>query len=110
MALVTALQIVRCRLCWMRLCLREFLAWNLRRGHRFLFNRPDRLTSLAIERVQERLFRRLEHTGDAPSVDVHIHEHRRHWRVVVPDVVMHELVMPDTLAGLDVESEQGRAE
>ena len=76
--------------------------------HRPLLESPDRLAGLAVERVQNRLLRRLEHAGDAPSADVHVHDDRRGRRVVVPDVVVHHLVVPQPLAGLDVERDEAR--
>ena len=58
----------------------------------------------------ESLLRRLREDLARLPVDRHVEQIRRHRRVVVPDVVMDELVVPLALARLHVERDDARAE
>ena len=89
---------------WLRWC--ELFSRHLRHRNGAFLESPDRLTGLSIEGIQDRLFRRLEHTGDAAAADVDVHDDRRRRRVVVPHVVMDHLIGPLALSGLDVQRDQ----
>src|SRR5688572_17467252 len=93
-----------------RLRRRQDLARQIRLRNRTLFDRPDRLTGLAIEDVRKSLLGGLDDDGCAFPIDRYVEQHRRLRVVEVPDVVMHHLEVPHALAGLDVEGEQTRPE
>ncbi len=85
---------------------RQCLTRYPRLRDRALLDRPDRFACLAVERIYERLLGDLEHSLDVPAVDVDVHQDRGRGRVVIPDVVVHHLVVPSPLTGLDVQSDQ----
>ena len=105
-----ALQIVGRRLGRERLCGRQLLPGHVRLRHGALFNRPDRFAGLAVQRVEERLLGGLEDTLDLPAVHRDVHQHRCRRRVVVPDVMMHHLKMPPSLARLHIQRNHARTE
>src|SRR5262249_56593836 len=63
-------------------------------------DRPHRFAGLTIEDVDEALLARLRDRLDLLSVDRDVGEDRRARNVVVPDRMVHELVVPDAFAGL----------
>ena len=71
-----------------------------------LFDRPHRLAGLAIEHEDEALLGRLRDRRDLPAVDGDVDEDRRARHVVIPDRMVHELVVPDALAGLQIDRDQ----
>ncbi len=79
-------------------------------GHGPLFNRPHRLSVRAVEGVDPALFRRLRERLDSSSVDRNVGENRRARNIPVPDAVVDELVVPDPLAGFQVERDQAFGE
>src|SRR2546427_2822108 len=81
---------------------------TLRNGS--LLDRPHRLTGDAIEDVQPRLLGRLCDSLDWLSVDDDVRENRGRGDIVVPDPVMHELVMPLARARSQIEGDQRLAE
>ena len=94
-----ALAIERRRLGRKRLRRRRALAGHRRRRDRPLFDRPHRLAGHAIEHVGERLLRDLDDGLDPAAVDGDVGEDRRRGIVVVEQIVMHRLEVPDALAG-----------
>ena len=99
--LVVALVLVRGGLGRMRLRRPGALAGHVACGHRTLLDRPHRLTGDAIEHIGKALLGKLHQRFHRPAVDGHVDERRRGRKVVVPDVVMRDLIMPDALAGLE---------
>ena len=79
-------------------------------GDRALFDRPDRLTRFAIERIDKGLLCRLEEPLYLTTIDRHVHKDRGRRRVVVPDVVVDHLVVPTSLTGVGIECDDTRAE
>src|SRR5262249_10210113 len=73
-------------------------------------NRPDRLPVGAIERVCKRGLRQLDDGLHCPAAYIDVGEYRRRRWIVVPNVVMDQLLMPDTFARLDIETHQRRRE
>ena len=71
---------------------------------RSLFDRPDRLARHTVEREHEALFCYLCDRLDPLAVNRDIEEIRRCRQVVIPETVVHELVVPDPLARLDIEA------
>src|SRR5207245_9434734 len=67
--------------------------------YRWFLHRPHRLASDAIEHVDERLLGYLRHRLDRLSADRDVDQGWRRRGVVIPQAVMHELVVPDLLAG-----------
>jgi len=81
------------------------LARHITGRHRSFFDRPHRLTGLAIEDVHERLLRRLRQRLDRPAVHDDVGEDRRTRDVVIPDAVVHQLEVPLAHAGLQIDSD-----
>ena len=75
-----------------------------------LFDRPHRLTGLAVEHVDEPLLGGLGDRRDLASVHRDVDENGRARDVVIPNGMVHELVVPDALAGLQINREQAFAE
>ncbi len=71
------------------------LARHVGLADRPLLDRPDRLAVRAIEDEDERLLRDLGDGLDRLAVDGDVDQDRRGREVVVPDVVMDQLVVPD---------------
>ena len=74
---------------------------DLRNGT--LFDRPQRTAGVALQHEQESMLARLRHDVDIAAVVPDRQQLRRGRQVVVPQVVMHGLEVPDPLAGLRVE-------
>ena len=79
--------------------------------HVRLRDRPSRSTATraavgAVEHIGERLLCELHDRANRLAVHRQVDEDRVRGHVVVPDVVVHELLVPDHLAGLDVEADQ----
>src|SRR6516164_3594904 len=86
-----------------RLHRRRMLSRHVGLRHRSLLDWPDRASGLALEQEQEALLRRLrDHVGIAAALPDR-QQLRRLGQVVVPQIVMHQLVMPDAFAGACVE-------
>ena len=107
---LAALEVVRLRLGRVRLHLRQLLARHLRLRRRPHFHRPDRFAGVAVVGVDVGLLGDLEQARDAPAADVDVEQDRRRRRVVVPDVVLDQLLVPDPLAGLHVQRDDAGAE
>src|SRR2546427_1229343 len=73
-------------------------------------NRPDGLASFTVEDVEEGLLGRLRHRLDRAPVDGDVAKDRRGGNIHVPYAVMHELVMPLALAGLQIDGDKTLAE
>ena len=92
-----------------RLRRRRPLALRRRLRHRTLFHAVHRLAGLAIEDEQDAHLRDQRDAGNRAAVAPHVDERRRRGQIVVPDVVMHELLIPLDLAGVRVDREQAVA-
>ena len=104
-----ALDVERRRLRRNRLRLRGLLTGHGGGGHRLLLDRPDRFAGDAIEHIEKGLLGHLRHCLDRLAVDGDVDQVRRCRRVVIPKPVMHELEVPDLLAGGDIEADQALA-
>src|SRR5262245_7595030 len=82
------------------------LAWNRAFLNRPLLDWPHGLTGDSIEHVQPRLFVWLRYRLDRPAVDGDIGQNRRTRNIPVPEIVVNELVVPDSLAGREIEGNQ----
>ena len=82
------------------------LSGNIRRRDRPFLDRPDRCAGDAIEHVGKGLFRELNDRLDWPAANVDIHEDRVRGHVVIPDIVVNELPVPDDLSCFDVDAHQ----
>ena len=102
-----ALAIERRRLGRKGLRRRRPLAGRIGRWHRPLFDRPDRLTVGPIEDERERLLRHLHDGLDSPAVNRDVRKDWRCRQIVVPEVVVNDLVVPDSLAGGASDAHQG---
>ena len=101
---------VRRRLGRERLRRRVPLARHVALRHRPLLDRPDRLAGHAIEDIEEGFLARQRHRLDRLAVDVDVGQDRRRGEIVVPHRMMHHLVMPLPLAGLQIDANQAVGE
>ncbi len=83
----------------------RLLAGYRRRRNRPLLDWPNRLTSHAVEDIGERLLRHLDDRPDPPAVDGDVPKNRRRRVVVVEEIVMDRLKMPDAPAGHRVQAD-----
>src|SRR2546422_446175 len=78
--------------------------------HRTFNDWPDRLAGDAVEDVSESLFRQLNDRFHSAVIHIEIEQDRMRRHIVVPNVVMHELVIPNHLAGFDIDANQRAGE
>ena len=82
-------------------------------GHHLVLQRAQGVLVVGgAENHCGRVLRLVQLRRDLQAADtghVDVEQYRRGWCVVIPDVVFHELVMPDTLAGCGVKRNQARA-
>src|SRR5262249_3895186 len=74
--------------------------------HRSLFDRPNRYSGDSVEYIGECLVRELNDSAHRLPIDIDVEQNRMGRHVVVPDVVMHQLVMPDLPSGFDIEANE----
>ena len=92
------------RLRWGRL-----LAGHVAFRHRALLDVEDRLAGDAIERKHQSGLVDDDHGGHQLSVAAQVDEKRRRLGVIVPDVMMHELKVPEILASVRIDrDDRGR--
>src|SRR5450432_2708345 len=89
--------------------LRRALAGNARRRHRLLLDRPHRLAGDAIEHIDKSLLCYLRHRLDRLSRHGDIDQVECGRRIVIPQPVMNELIVPDLLARRRVETHEALA-
>ena len=102
---VEALAGHRCRLHRERLGRPKLLTTYVGHGNRTLLDRPDRPPRFPVKEKQEALLRRLDHCVERPAILRHADQRRLRGQIVVPDVVVHRLEMPDALPGRGIECE-----
>ena len=83
----------------LRLRRRRLFVEGLRSGHRHFVDRPHGVARLAVEDVDKALFSGLCHRFDLFAVYGDVHQYGCRGRIVVPQPVVDELVVPDALAG-----------
>ena len=93
-----------------RLRRRRVLVRQFALRHRALFDVEDRLAGDAVEREHQAGLVDDDDCGNGRTVPLQIDEQRRRLRVVVPDVVMNELKVPQVLAGVRVHRDHRRGE
>src|SRR5215831_9831843 len=98
------------RLGWEWLRRRCPFTWSRGLGDRTLLDRPYRLTCHAIEHKGKALFGHLYDRLDRFAVDSYIGQDWRGRQIVVPEIVMHELIVPDTFARFRLEAHKTVAE
>src|SRR6266496_900502 len=98
------------RRCGNRLCWPRLLAAYVAGGEAPLLDRPDRLTSDAVEHVQKSGLSCLRHDIDRLPVASDGGELGRGRVVVVPEVVVHHLEVPQSLPRTGIQREQRGAE
>ncbi len=74
--------------------------------NRSLFDRPERLARHTIEHEEESVLGGLRNSVDRLPLVTHRDELRRGGEVVVPQIVVHDLEMPESLAGARIERDQ----
>ena len=85
---------------------RSPLSRDRRLWHWSLDDGPHRLACHAVKDVGDGLFRQLDDSLDRSPVHIDVDQNRM-WRIVViPDVVMDQLVVPDPFTGFDIEADQ----
>ncbi len=83
------------------------LARHVARRDRALLHREERTTGLAVEHEDEARLGSLGHGVDGAALVHDTNQDGRRGQVVVPQVVVHGLEVPDALAGLRVEGHDG---
>ena len=78
--------------------------------HRPLLDAVDRLAGHAIEQEQQSDLVDRGHGGNGPAALLHVDQRRRAGQIGVPDVVMHDLEVPQVLAGVRVGRDEAGAE
>ena len=81
-------------------------ALEVRRWHGVLFDGKQRHARLAIEQEHVAGLGRLRDGIDPTTVVGHGDQHRRRWQVAIPQIVVHELVVPHPFARGRLEREQ----
>ncbi len=94
----------------MRLRRRIPFAWHRARFDLPIFDGPHGCAVHAIEHEQVRPLRYLRDGADRFAVHSDVDEIRRRREVVVPDVVVHELLMPHAFARSRVEADEAAGE
>src|SRR5262245_15385334 len=107
--LAHTLKVDRCRPGRKRLRLRCALTGDVGGRYRSIFDRPHRLAGYAIEDIYKGLLGDLGHCLDAPSVYCDVDQIGRCWRVVVPQSMSDELVVPYLLAGCRLDAHEAVA-
>ena len=82
------------------------LAWNGALGHRTFFDREQRLACFALEYEEEPVLCRLCDRVDGFTVLFDSDQLRGSDKIVVPKIMMHGLVMPDTLPRTRIQRQQ----
>src|SRR5262249_46025526 len=77
------------------------VAWR----DRSLFNRPDRLSAPPIEHISLALLGELLQRFGGLAVNHHVQGGGGGGKVVVPDVVVRDLVVPDALAVFEIDAD-----
>ena len=86
------------------------LVRHVARGHGPFLDRMDRLAGATIEHEQQAVLRNDRDGRHAATLPTHVEQRRWRLQVVVPDVVMHDLEVPEILSSERVDSDQRRAE
>ena len=105
-----ALQVERRRFGGKRLGCRSDLSGYVGLGYWALLNIPDRFSGFTVKDKDESLFRQLSDCLDLPSFDVNVHQNRGRRRIIVPQTVMHGLVVPDAFPRFGVYGNEALAE
>src|SRR4029434_7461475 len=94
---------IRRRLGRRRLSGRRLLARNVGLRHRTFLDRPYWLSCHAIKNIKPADFVRQRHGFDSPAVDINIGQNRSRRIVEVPNWMVHQLIMPFSLARLEID-------
>jgi hypothetical protein len=71
-----------------------------------LFHAKHRRPGHSVENEQQAHLRNLRHGRNGLAVAGHVNQRRVRAEVIVPDVVMHKLLVPQALAGRDIQRDQ----
>lgn len=82
------------------------VARHVGRGKLLFCDRIDRLAVGPIEKEQKTVLRCLGHGFDGATAAADRHKTRGRWRIAIPEIVMHELEMPEPLTRRGVECKQ----
>jgi hypothetical protein len=75
------------------------LARNIRLRYRAFFHWEDRLTGIAVEEIKKTHLGRLRHGRDLLTISPNSDQARLGRQVIIPDIVMNNLKMPDQFTG-----------
>ena len=78
-------------------------AAQVRLRHRPFLDRPERFTGDAIEHKEQPVLRALRHGVDLFAAVIHRQQHRRTRQILVQQIVMHDLEMPEPFPGRGVQ-------
>src|SRR5882757_2036875 len=104
-----ALEVERCGLGRKRLGRRGALTRHRGSRHRTFLDRPHRFSGEAVENVGEGLFGYLRNRLDAFAIDGDVDQIGRGRRIVVPETVMNELIVPNFLSCRSIKANQALA-
>src|SRR5262245_31036196 len=77
---------------------------------RTFLDRPNRLSRHATEHIGIAFLGELNERFDRLAIDGHLYEGRSGREVIVPDIMVRDLVMPDALAGFEIDADDRVAE
>ena len=77
--------------------------WHIRSGHRRLDNWPNRFACFSIKDEQKTLLGDLHQCLDRLTFHLNINQIWSSGQIVIPNIVVHSLEVPDSLAGLAVQ-------
>src|SRR5262249_50431239 len=100
----------RRRFGWKRLRRPGLFAWHVASRNGALFDRPNRFAGLPIEDPHESLFADLGYHVDVAALVANGQQLGRGGGVVVPDIMVDHLKMPQAFAGAGIESQQAVGE
>ena len=86
------------------------LAGHVAGGHGALLDRVNRFAVDAIQEEQQAVLRAHGHRGHGCAADAGVEQQRRSLQVVVPDVVVNDLEVPQVAAGASVGGDERAAE
>ena len=82
------------------------LARHVTLGHWTFFYRKQWLSRNPVENKYETHLRDLSHRGNFAAIPPHIDEHGLRRQIVIPDIVVHGLEVPNQFAGGRVQRDQ----
>ena len=90
-----------------RLCGPRLLTTEFRLGNGLFLNRPERNAGHAIKDKHQSVFGALRDSVDLPAVVFNGQENRRTGQILIQQIMVDDLVMPEAFAGVGIKGNQG---